>query len=327
VEKNAAMRAFGAELIEFGEDFDEAREEAFRVAAEEDLFIVPPFHRELVRGVATYGYELFRAVPDLDAVYVPIGCGSGICGTIAARDALGAKAEIIGVVSENAPTAKLSVEAGRPVETESCRTFADGMAVRMPVPEALEIYSRVRARIVAVSDAEVAEAMRVYYSDTHNLAEGAGRRAAGRADAGTEAMAGRKVAVILCGGNIDRDWFVTVLQGACRRSEWGGKRAFSGTVSARKPPLSRGAARLPWAQGFSRAPWASRNACARSGSFFDRSRTHQATAFWMNHSGIIRHSRRTSRGRGPAPHCSAAPGWRDLVKPSVKTSAARRVHM
>jgi threonine dehydratase len=182
------------------------------VAAEEDLFIVPPFHRELVRGVATYGYELFRAVPDLDAVYVPIGCGSGICGTIAARDALGAKAEIIGVVSENAPTAKLSVEAGRPVETESCRTFADGMAVRVPVPEALEIYSRGRARIMTVSDAEVAEAMRVYYSDTHNLAEGAGPRR-WPADAGTEAMAGRKVAVILCGGNIDRDWFVTVLQG------------------------------------------------------------------------------------------------------------------
>jgi threonine dehydratase len=152
-------------------------------------------------------------VPDLDAVYVPIGCGSGICGTIAARDALGAKAEIIGVVSENAPTAKLSVEAGRPVETESCRTFADGMAVRVPVPEALEIYSRGAARIVSVSDAEVAEAIRVYYSDTHNLAEGAGAAPLAGLMQERAAMEGKKVAVILCGGNIDRDWFVTVLQG------------------------------------------------------------------------------------------------------------------
>jgi threonine dehydratase len=213
VEKNAAMRAFGAELIEFGDDFDEAREEAFRVATEEDLFIVPPFHRELVRGVATYGYELFRAVPDLDAVYVPIGCGSGICGTIAARDALGAKAEIIGVVSENAPTAKLSVEAGRPVETESCRTFADGMAVRMPVPEALAIYGPGAARVLTVSDEDVAEAMRAYYTDTHNLAEGAGAAPLAGLMQEREAMAGKKVGVILCGGNIDRDWFVTVLQG------------------------------------------------------------------------------------------------------------------
>jgi len=217
VEKNAAMRAFGAELVEFGDDFDTAREEAYRVAAEEGLFIVPPFHRELVRGVATYGYELFRAVPDLDAVYVPIGCGSGICGTIAARDVLGAKAEIIGVVSENAQTAKLSVEAGRPVETESCRTFADGMSVRVPVPEALEIYAKGAARIVTVSDEEVAEAIRVYYSDTHNLAEGAGAAPLAALMQERDAMKGKKVAVILCGGNIDRDWFVTVLQGGVPR--------------------------------------------------------------------------------------------------------------
>jgi threonine dehydratase len=217
VEKNAAMRAFGAELVEFGDDFDTAREEAYRVAAEEGLFIVPPFHRELVRGVATYGYELFRAVPDLDAVYVPIGCGSGICGTIAARDALGAKAEIIGVVSENAQTAKLSVEAGRPVETESSRTFADGMAVRVPVPEALEIYGKGASRIVTVSDEEVAEAIRVYYSDTHNLAEGAGAAPLAALMQERDAMQGRKVGVILCGGNIDRDWFVTVLQGGVPR--------------------------------------------------------------------------------------------------------------
>jgi threonine dehydratase len=212
-EKNAAMRAFGADLIEFGEDFDTAREEAYRVAEEENLFIVPPFHRELVRGVATYGYELFSAVPDLDAVYVPIGCGSGICGTILARDALGAKAEVIGVVSENAPTAKLSAEQGRLVETESSRTFADGMAVRVPVAEALEIYGQKAARILTVSDEEVAEAIRIYYSDTHNLAEGAGAAPLAALMQERDRMRGRKVAAILCGGNIDREWFLTVMQG------------------------------------------------------------------------------------------------------------------
>jgi threonine dehydratase len=213
VEKNAAMRAFGAELVEFGDDFDTAREEAYRVAAEEGLFIVPPFHEQLVRGVATYGYELFSAHPDLDAVYVPIGCGSGICGTILARDALGAKAEVIGVVSENAPTAKLSADAGRLIETESARTFADGMAVRVPVAEALAIYGPGAARIVTVSDAEVAGAIRAYYTDTHNLAEGAGAAPLAALMQERERMAGRKVAVILCGGNIDREWFLTVLQG------------------------------------------------------------------------------------------------------------------
>jgi threonine dehydratase len=213
VEKNAAMRAFGAELVEFGADFDTAREEAFRVAEAEGLHIVPPFHRELVRGVATYALELFTARPDLDTVYVPIGCGSGICGVIAARDALGLSTEVVGVVSTEAQTAKLSAEAGRPVETDSARTFADGMAVRVPVPEALEVYARGAARIVAVSDAEVAEAIRVYYHDTHNLAEGAGAAplAALMAEAGR--MCGRKVGLILSGGNIDRDWFLSVMQG------------------------------------------------------------------------------------------------------------------
>jgi len=213
VEKNAAMRAFGAELIEFGEDFDTAKEEAFRVAGEEGLFIVPPFHEELVRGVATYGFELFSAVPDLDTVYVPIGCGSGICGTILARDALGAKAEIVGVVSENAQTAKLSAEAGHAVETQTARTFADGMAVRVPVQAALEIYGEKAARIITVSDEEVAEAIRVYYRDIHNLAEGAGAAPLAGLMQERAAMKGKKVGVILCGGNIDTDWFLTVMQG------------------------------------------------------------------------------------------------------------------
>lgn len=213
VEKNAAMRAFGAELIEFGDDFDEAREEVFRVADAEGLAFVPPFHRELVRGVATYAFELLSAQPQIDTLYVPIGCGSGICGCITARDALGLKTKIVGVVSENAQTAKLSAEAGRLIETGPPRTFADGMAVRIPVQEALDIYGPGAERIVTVRDAEVAEAIRVYFRDIHNLAEGAGAAPLAALMQEADRMQGREVAVILCGGNIDTEWFLTVMQG------------------------------------------------------------------------------------------------------------------
>jgi len=213
VEKNAAMQAFGAELVEFGDDFDEAREEVLRVADAEGLHFVAPFHREIVRGVATYAYELLSAAPDIETLYVPIGCGSGICGCIAARDALGHPARIVGVVSENAQTAKLSVEAGALIETPSAQTFADGMAVRVPVRAAFDIYSEGADRIVTVSDADVAEAIRVYYADTHNLAEGAGAAPLAALMNEADAQRGREVAVILCGGNIDRDWFLTVMQG------------------------------------------------------------------------------------------------------------------
>lgn len=213
VEKNEAMRAFGAEVIEFGEDFDAARQEAIRVAEAEGLFVVPPFNEAIVRGVATYALELFTAVPDLDTVYVPIGCGSGICGTLLARDALGLTCDVVGVVSENAQTAKLSVEAGHMVETASARTFADGMAVRMPFEPAFEIYRKGAARILTVSDAEVAEAIRVYYRDIHNLAEGAGAAPLAALMQEQALMVGKKVGVILCGGNIDTDWFLTVMSG------------------------------------------------------------------------------------------------------------------
>lgn len=213
VEKNAAMRAFGAELVEFGADFDAAREEAIRVAAAEGLSIVPPFHAELVRGVATYAFELFRALPDLDTVYVPIGCGSGICGTILARDALGLKTKVVGVVSENAQTAKLSYEAGEMVETNSARTFADGMAVRVPVADALEICGRGAERVVAVSEAAIAEAMRIYFTDIHNIAEGAGAAPLAALMQERDRIAGRKVGLILSGGNVDMDWYRTVLAG------------------------------------------------------------------------------------------------------------------
>lgn len=213
VEKNAAMKSFGAELVEYGHDFDEAKEEVLRVAEQEGLTFVPPFHRELVRGVSTYAYELLTAVPDLDTLYVPVGCGSGICGCIAARDALGRDTQVVGVVSEHAQTVKLSVEAGRLVETNSARTFADGMAVRIPVKEALAIYGAGAERIITVSEAQIAEAIRIYYRDIHNLAEGAGAAPLAALLNERDRMAGRKVAVILTGGNIDTDWFLKIMSG------------------------------------------------------------------------------------------------------------------
>lgn len=213
VEKNAAMKAFGAELVEFGADFDAARMEAVRVAARDGLFVVPPFHKELVRGVATYAFELLTKAPHLDTIYVPIGCGSGICGTILARDALGLKTKIVGVVSDQAQAAKLSVEAGRMIETDAPNTFADGMAVRVPVQEAYDIYSKGAERIISVTDDEVAEAIRAYYTCTHNLAEGAGAAPLAGLLQEREKMAGKECAVILCGGNIDTAWFTEVMAG------------------------------------------------------------------------------------------------------------------
>ncbi|VVP10060.1 L-threonine dehydratase biosynthetic IlvA [Pseudomonas fluorescens] len=211
VEKNQAMRGFGGEVVEWGRDFDEAREEAARLAQTHGLYLVPPFHTELVKGVATYALELFKAAPDLDTVYVPIGCGSGICGVIAARDALGLKTEVVGVVSTEAAAAKLSFEARAICETATANTFADGLAVRKPVPEAFAIYGAAAARIVSVGEEQIAEAMRVYYTDTHNLAEGAGAAALAALIQERDAMAGKRVGVILSGGNVDRAVYAGVI--------------------------------------------------------------------------------------------------------------------
>ncbi|KQN48791.1 hypothetical protein ASE98_05230 [Pseudomonas sp. Leaf48] len=211
-EKNNAMRGFGGEVVEYGRDFDEAREEAARLAQVHGLYLVPPFHVELVKGVATYALELFQAAPDLDTVYVPIGCGSGICAVIAARDALGLTTRVVGVVSTEAAAARLSFEAGEILETATANTFADGLAVRRPIPEAFAIYGAAAARIVSVSEAEIAQAMRVYYTDTHNLAEGAGAAALAALIQEREAMAGKRVGVILSGGNVDRSVYAGVIE-------------------------------------------------------------------------------------------------------------------
>lgn len=213
VEKNAAMKAFGAELIEHGDDFDVARLEAGRLAEERGLTMVPPFHRDLVSGVSSYAMEMFLAQPNLHTVYVPIGCGSGICSLITVRDALGLDTKIVGVVAANADAAKTAFETGVAGETESARTFADGMAVRVVVPEALEIYAKGAERIVSVTDDEIAEAVRTYYRTTHNLAEGAGAAPLAALMQEREQMVGKRVAVILCGGNIDAGVFSEVLAG------------------------------------------------------------------------------------------------------------------
>ena len=160
VEKNAAMAAFGAELVIAGADFDESRIVAAQIAEERGYQFVPSFHPALVKGVATYAHELFLHAPDLAAIYVPIGMGSGICGVITVRDLLGLKTEIIGVVAEKAPAVALSFEAGRPVSTASAHTFADGVACRVPHPEALSIIQAGAARIVSLSEYEIAEAIR-----------------------------------------------------------------------------------------------------------------------------------------------------------------------
>ena len=213
VEKNAAMRSFGGTVIEHGNDFDEARIEAQRLAEGENLVLVPPFHPEIVRGVATYALELLTAIKDLDTVYVPIGCGSGICSLITVRDVLNLKTKIVGVVSTEAQGAKLSFEAGHLIATPSAQTFADGMAVRVPVEAAFAIYSKGADRIVAVSDNEVAEAMRIYYRTTHNVAEGAGAAPLAALIQEKDKMRGQTVGVILCGGNVDAEVFTLVLQG------------------------------------------------------------------------------------------------------------------
>jgi threonine dehydratase len=210
-EKNRAMVAFGARLVEAGHDFQAAYEFALDLAEREKLHFIQSYDPLLVRGVASYGLELFRAVPDLDVVYVPIGLGSGISGVIAAREALSVTTEIVGVVAERAPTYALSFAVGKPISTNSADTMAGGLAVRVPNPEALEIILRGAARIVTVSEAEIRRAMRIMLTDTHNAAEGAGAAPLAAALQERQCLAGKRVALIQSGGNIDRALLAEVL--------------------------------------------------------------------------------------------------------------------
>lgn len=207
VEKNAAMQAFGAELVVHGEDFDAARTEARRLAERDGHWMLPSFDPLLVRGVATYALELFTAVPDLDTVYVPIGLGSGIAGLIRTRDLLGLRTEIVGVVSERLPAYALSFAAGHVVTTGPASTIADGMATRIPEPAALEVILEGAARVLRLAETDIKEAIRAYWTDTHNLAEGAGAAPLAGLLQERQRQCGKRVAVILCGGNIDVSWF------------------------------------------------------------------------------------------------------------------------
>ncbi len=214
VEKNAAMRAFGAGLVEHGRDFQAALEHARELAAARGLHLAPPFDPDIVLGAASYSLEFLTAAPALDAVYVPIGQGSGICGMIDVRDALGAATEVVGVCAEDAPCYALSFARGEPVATNAADTFADGLACRVPVAEAVDVINRGAARVVVVSEDEIAEAMRAYYTDTHNVAEGAGAAALAGLLQERGRMAGKTVGVVLSGGNVDRQVYRCVLAAA-----------------------------------------------------------------------------------------------------------------
>ena len=213
VEKNAAMRGLGAELIEVGDDFQQCREHACKVARDEGLHMVPSWHPDLVAGVATGWLELLRAQPDLDLVLVPVGQGSGICGAIAARNALGVKTRIVGVVSSHAPTYQLSFRAGRSIPAPVSTVLADGLACRQPDPESLGAILEYADDILTVTDDEVAHAMCLYYRATHNLAEGAGAAPLAAAIQIKTSLQGRKIGLPLTGGNVDASLFRDVLQG------------------------------------------------------------------------------------------------------------------
>jgi threonine dehydratase len=217
-DKNDSMRALGAELIEHGRDFQEAREAAADVAVERGYELVPAFHPDLATGVATYGFELFEAAGELDAVYVPVGMGSAISSLVTLRDLLGLRTEIVGVVSEGAPATALSVAAGHPVGTPEADTFADGVACREPDPAAIAVMVEGRARIVSVPDDAIAEAMRVLQRTTHNTAEPAGAIALAGLLAERAARAGGRVAIVLSGGNVDLPVLTAVLAGRTPRT-------------------------------------------------------------------------------------------------------------
>jgi len=210
-EKNAAMQAFGAELVVHGHDFQAALEYAEGLAGERGLEMIPSFAVELAHGVATYGMELLTAVPDMETLYVPIGLGSGITGCIAAREALGLTTEIVGVVAENAPAYALSFARGEAVSTNSADTFADGLACRVPAVDAVPIICEHAARVITVSEDEIKAAIRLYYTATHHLVEGAGAAALAALMQERAAMAGKTVGVVLSGGNIDRALYQEII--------------------------------------------------------------------------------------------------------------------
>ncbi len=213
VEKNNAMRALGVKLIEYGHDFQESREEAARIGARDDLHMVPAFHPDIVLGVTSYWAELFRAAPDLDVVYAPIGQGSGVCAAAAARNAYSPRTKIVGVVSAHARAFSKSFAAQQIIESPVETKLGDGMACRKPDPEALALILANVSRVVEVTDAELAAAMRMIFATTHNVAEGAGAAAFAAAWRERESLAGQRIGITVSGGNVDTELFADVLAG------------------------------------------------------------------------------------------------------------------
>jgi len=213
-EKNRAMLAQGVELVEHGHDFQESLEFARSLAQERGFSMVDSFHERLVMGTATYALEFFQAAPPLDAVYVPVGLGSSICGVSAARNALELKTEIVGVVAAQSPSYSLSFKQRKVVESPSLTAIADGLACRRPNAQAMEVIWANVARIIEVTDAEIAQAMRALYEDTHNLAEGAGAAGLAGALKEKEHNGGKRIGIVLTGGNVDRQAYAQVLVGA-----------------------------------------------------------------------------------------------------------------
>jgi len=210
-EKNAAMRAQGADLIEFGSDYQESKEHAQKLADQHGWHFVPSYHRDIVKGVATYWLEFFSSVSDLDVVYVPIGQGSGICACCAVRNGMNLRTKIVGVVAEGAPAYALSFEAGRKIAAPVTTLLGDGMACRVPDDASLAVVLENAERVVRVSEEEIRQAMKIYFIDTHNVVEGAG--AAGLAAALKEkhTLQGKRVGLVATGGNVDHDVFARVL--------------------------------------------------------------------------------------------------------------------
>jgi threonine dehydratase len=213
-EKNAAMRAQGADLIEFGNDFQESKEHAQKLAAERGWHFVPSYHYNIVKGVATYWLEFFSAVADVDVVYVPIGQGSGICSCSAVRNGLNLKTRIVGVVPQGAPAYALSFEAGRKVAAPVTTLLGDGMACRVPDDASLEVVLENVDRVLQVSEEEIAQAMKIYFTDTHNVVEGAGAAGLAAALKEKQTLRGKRVGLVVTGGNVDHDVFALVLQAA-----------------------------------------------------------------------------------------------------------------
>jgi threonine dehydratase len=212
-EKNRAMQAQGVELIERGHDFQESLEYARELAAQPGHAMIESMHPRLVMGTSTYALEFFRNTPSLETVYVPIGLGSSICGVSAARNALGLNTKIVGVVASDSPSYAVSFRERRVVEVPSTTQIADGLACRLPNADAMSVIWENVDRIVEVTDAEIAAAMRAYYEDTHNLAEGAGAAALAGALQEKEAL-NSPIGIILTGGNVDSDLYTRVLEKA-----------------------------------------------------------------------------------------------------------------